>query len=51
MKERGYIRATDEQRRHLLRLIYEGLTVKQAAAEAGVNFENAKTIYRVMKKE
>lgn len=40
-----YTRVTDEQRRELVRLIYEeNYTIKQAGQEVGIPYPNAKAV-------
>jgi hypothetical protein len=40
-----YTRVTDEQRRNLIKLIYEkNLTIKQAGLEVGIPYPNAKAV-------
>lgn len=40
-----YTRVTDEQRRELIRLIYENnYTIKRAGAEVGIPYPNAKAV-------
>lgn len=47
-----YTRVTNQQRHELIRLlVYGGCNITQAAAASGVNYENAKLIYRIYKAE
>jgi molybdenum-dependent DNA-binding transcriptional regulator ModE len=48
---RDYQHITDEQRRRLIQLIRQGMKIVRAAEATGVNYENAKAINRIFKKE
>lgn len=48
---RQYKRVTDDTRSQLIKHIKEGKSIKQAAELAGINYENAKAIYRIYKRE
>jgi transposase len=48
---RNYNHINDTMRRRLITLVQQGLQIKQAAAELGINYENAKAIVRVFKNE
>ena len=49
---RKYAKVDDEDRVSLINLIQnEGKTIKQAALDIGISYENAKAIHRVYKKE
>ena len=52
MKGTGlYQKVSDEKRKELIDLINDGVSIRQASKRAGVNYENAKTIYRAYSKE
>lgn len=48
---REYKRVTDDTRSQLIKHIKEGKSIKQAAELAGINYENAKAINRIYKRE
>ena len=48
---RKYAKVSDEKRHHLIELINQNMTIKDAAKMVDVKYENAKAIYRVFKKE
>ena len=48
---RNYNHINDTMRKRLITLVQQGLQIKQAAAELGINYENAKAIVRVFKNE
>ena len=46
-EKRGYNRVTNEQRVVLLDLLDRNMSIRQAASQLGINYENAKSIYRI----
>jgi hypothetical protein len=48
---RNYSKVTNECRERLIKLISEGKTIKNAAIEIDIKYENAKAIYRVYRNE
>ncbi len=50
-RRRTYDRVSDDQRVRLLKLLSEQMTIKQAAESLGINYENAKSIYRAWRLE
>lgn len=48
---REYQRVTDETRRNLIKLIQDGLSIKDAAEIVNINYENAKAINRIYRQE
>lgn len=44
---REYTKVTNEQRSLLIELLENNITIKTAARQAGLKYENAKRIYRV----
>jgi transposase-like protein len=51
-RERKYTRVTDEQREELVRkIVKDQRTVIDVASEMGLDYENAKLIYRIYKRE
>ena len=50
--KRKYQRVTDQQRQQLIQLVVaQGITIKQAALDLKISYDNAKAIHRVYKKE
>ena len=51
-KKRRYMRVTDEQREELIsKIVNDKRTCIDVASEMGLDYENAKLIYRVYKRE
>ena len=48
---RKYAKVTDEQRLSLIEMIRNNMTIKDAARQVDIKYENAKAIYRVYRKE
>jgi hypothetical protein len=48
---RTYQQVTDEQRRELLNHVRMGQSIKNAAELVGMNYENAKAVTRIFRKE
>ena len=48
---RKYSKVPDEQRAKLIELINQNMTIKDAAKQVKIKYENAKAIYRVYKNE
>ena len=48
---RKYIKVSDEQRLKLIKIQAQGKTIKEAAQDLGISYENAKAIIRVFKKD
>ena len=48
---REYQRVTDETRRNLIKLIQDGMSIKEAAEIVNINYENAKAINRIYRQE
>ena len=48
---RKYAKVTDEQRLSLIEMIRNNMTIKDAARQVEIKYENAKAIYRVYRKE
>ena len=48
---REYQRVTDETRSRLIKLIRDGQSIKDAAALVNINYENAKAINRIYRRE
>ena len=49
--KRSYMKVSDEQRAQLLELLSQKMTISDAAEQTGVNYENAKAIFRVYRLE
>jgi len=45
--KRTYTKVTDDQRLELIDLLNENLSIREASDRVGINYENAKAIYRV----
>ena len=44
-KKHNYVQVTNDQRKELIRLIYqEGMTIKKASKETGIPYPNAKSV-------
>ena len=44
-KKHNYVQVTNDQRKELIRLIYqEGMTIKKASKQTGIPFPNAKSV-------
>ena len=52
-RPRGYNKVSDEERKALINLLQsdENLSIKVAASQLGLKYENAKAIFRVYRKE
>ena len=48
---RNYSKVPDEKRQQLISLINNNMTIKDAARQVDIKYENAKAIYRVYRKE
>ena len=48
---RNYSKVPDEKRQLLISLINNNMTIKDAARQVDIKYENAKAIYRVYRKE
>lgn len=48
---RPYQKISDHTRNHLISLIIQGLSIKKAAENLNINYENAKAIHRVFTKQ
>jgi len=49
-EKRAYDRISNEQRAALLDLLDSGITIREASAQMGIKYENAKAIYRVFRR-
>ena len=49
--KRAYTKVTDEQRLELIRLLDQNMSIKDASDQMGINYENAKAIFRVYRLE
>ena len=50
-QRRSYKRVSNKRRKRLIRLLKQKKSIKEAAELVGVNYENAKAIYRVYRLE
>ena len=49
--KRAYAKVTDRQRAELLNLLQQNISIREASEQMGINYENAKVIYRVYRLE
>ena len=49
--KRPYTKVTDEKRLELIDLLNKNMSIKEASDQMGINYENAKAIYRVYRLE
>ena len=49
--KRQYTKVTDEKRLELIDLLNKNMSIKEASDQMGINYENAKAIYRVYRLE
>ena len=49
--KRAYTKVTDEKRLELIDLLNQNMSIKEASDQMGINYENAKAIYRVYRLE
>ena len=49
--KRPYTKVTDEKRLELIDLLNQNMSIKEASDQMGINYENAKAIYRVYRLE
>ena len=49
--KRAYAKVTDRQRAELLNLLQQNISIREASEQLGINYENAKVIYRVYRLE
>ena len=49
--KRPYTKVTDEKRLELIDLLNRNMSIKEASDQMGINYENAKAIYRVYRLE
>ena len=50
-RKRSYTKVSDKQRIELIELLKQNMSIKDAADFMGINYENAKVIYRVYRIE
>lgn len=51
-KKHNYVQVTNDQRKELIRLIYqEGMTIKKASKQTGIPYPNAKSVNQIYLQE
>ena len=50
-RKRPYTKVTDQQRTQLIDLLDQNMSIKDASDTMGINYENAKAIFRVYRLE